>query len=174
MPTKTSPLTNSKNDEELLEWMNKNLTYHGVVKKYLFTPEEVVKKGLAHCWESTELERRELHFLGYNCKTILLYTDKLSVTHTALIYVKDNKFYWFEWAWYKHEGIHGPFNTKKDVINYVLDLFIKQHGKDIRCFYGHMYIDKNNTAEEYFKRAEQCEEIKINKISNKRNALEDW
>lgn len=45
--------------------MNKYLKYHGVIKEFLFTPEEVIEKGLAHCWESTELERIELKSLGH-------------------------------------------------------------------------------------------------------------
>lgn len=162
---KKSPLTQVQNDKELLSWIKKHLKYHGVIKDYLFTPEEVIEKGLAHCWESTELERRELHYLGYKCNTIMLTTDNASVTHTALVYIKDKKYYWFEWAWYKHEGIHGPFDTRHDVIKYITNLFIKDNGNKIHCFYGYMHINKNETAEEYFKRAEQCEEIKINYLN---------
>lgn len=162
---KKSPLTQIQNDKELLNWMNKHLTYHGVIKDYLFTPEEVVEKGLAHCWESTELERRELHYLGYTCNTVMLTTSNVSVTHTALIYIKDKKYYWFEWAWHKHEGIHGPFDSKDDILNHIVKLFIKDNGINIHCFYGYMHISKNDTVKEYFQRAEQCEEIKINLIN---------
>jgi hypothetical protein len=98
MDIKKSPLTQSQNDTELLSWMNKNLKYHGVVKKFLYTPEEVIEKGLAHCWESTELERRELSYLGHTCTELFLIKKDLSVTHTTLIYVKDKKYFWFEWA----------------------------------------------------------------------------
>lgn len=159
---KKSPLTQIQNDKELLSWMRKHLSYHGVVKNFLFTPEEVIEKGLAHCWESTELERRELHYLGYKCNTIMLTTDNASVTHTALVYIKDEKYYWFEWAWHKYEGIHGPFDNKHDIVNYIINLFIKHNGYKIHCFYGYMHINKNETAKEYFQRAEQCENIKIN------------
>lgn len=165
MLNKISPLTKVKDDKELLAWMKKNLTYHGVVKNHLFTPEEVIETKKAHCWESTELERRELHYLGYTCKTIMLVMSNLSVTHTALVYVKEGKFYWFEWAWHKHEGIHGPFDSKNEVIKHIGNLFIKDNGRNIYCFYGYMHINKNETAAEYFKRAEQCEEIKVNYLN---------
>ena len=165
MIAKKSPLTKSEDDKELLDWMNKNLKYEGSQRKYLFTPEEVVQKGKGHCWETTELERRELHYLGYDCKTIMLITHNLSTTHTALVYVKDNKFYWFEWAWDKHRGIHGPFDNKRTAFNYIIDLFVKQYGVHIYCFYGFMNIKKEDKPEEYFKRAEQCTEIKINKTN---------
>lgn len=169
---KLSPITNIKNEKELLSWMKKNLKYHGVVKKYLFTPEEVVEKGLAHCWESTELERRELSYLGFNCSTILLTTNDISVTHSTLVYIKDKKYYWFEWAWYKHEGIHGPFQSKQDVVNHIVDLFVKDNGTNIHCFYGYMYIKEKDTAKDYFERAEQCEKITFK--LNKKHALENW
>lgn len=162
---KKSPLTQVQNDKDLLSWIKKHLKYHGVTKDFLFTPEEVIEKGLAHCWESTELERRELHYLGYKCNTIMLTTDNASVTHTALVYIKNEKYYWFEWAWHKHEGIHGPFDSRYDVIKHITNLFIKDNGNKVHCFYGYMHINKNETAEEYFKRAEQCEEIKINYLN---------
>ena len=161
MDIKKSPLTQSQNDKELLSWMNKYLKYHGVIKEFLFTPEEVIEKGLAHCWESTELERRELSYLGHTCHELFLIKKDLSVTHTTLIYIKDKQYYWFEWAWYKHVGIHGPFNTKKETIQYVTDLFVKDNGIDIYGFIGSISIKKNFTARDYFKQATKCEELEF-------------
>jgi len=125
-------LTKSKNPEDLLKWMNKNLTYEGAHKGYLRSPEQVVKDKVGHCWETTELANLELTKLGYICQTLYMTNNNLynseTVTHSTLIYKdKKNNYYWFEWAWYKYTGIHGPYFSIEELIKLITTNFIKTH-----------------------------------------------
>lgn len=94
----------------------------------------------------------------------MLMTENVTVTHTALIYTKEQKLYWFEWAWGKHKGIHGPFDTKDELFKHIITLFKKDNGNKIHCFYGDNHIWKKESAKEYFKRAEKNKEINIKKL----------
>lgn len=125
-------LTSSKTPKDLLNWMNKNLTYEGKYKGYLRTPEQVVKDKKGHCWETAELTNKELTKLGFSCQTLYLTNDILynedTVTHSTIIYKnRENEYYWFEWAWLKYEGIHGPYKDLDCVLKFVINIFNKTY-----------------------------------------------
>lgn len=86
-----------KTPEELFKFIKANIKYHGVSKKYLYTPAEVLKNKKGHCWETAVLIHNELTTMGYEC--FLLYIgDKecKKLTHITVIYKTGNLYNWFE------------------------------------------------------------------------------
>ena len=142
-------LTGSQSPEELLQWMNNNLTYLGENKKRLYLPEEVIDKKKGHCWEVADLTYHELGAMGYVCYLLYLEDEGFKQTHTTLIYYDGDKYFWFEWAWGKNKGIHGPFKTKEDVVRLVIAKFKKQYLTIERAKLGHGRIKPNMTEREY-------------------------
>lgn len=112
--------------EKLLLWMCQNLAYHGISKEYLYSPEEVISKKLAHCWESCSLEYVILDELNLNPSIVYLENSDSSVTHTLVIYTNNKKYYWFEWAWFKYQGIHS-YNSEKALIEDIIKKFKKDN-----------------------------------------------
>ena len=129
-----------KNPEELLKFMDKNITYGFVGKngkKYsnLYSPEwndwydecfvqngeEVLESKIGTCWDQVELERLWFEKNGYNFKTIFarfeVNRENDLPTHTFLIYKDNNKWYWFEHAFEACKGIRG-FDTEEEAIDY--------------------------------------------------------
>jgi hypothetical protein len=165
-------LTNTKTPQELLEWMKNNLTYYGVVKKHLYTPKDVIKTKQAHCWESVELTRVELINMGFNCHIVFFRTQDDSVTHTACLYEDNKKYYWLEWAWGKYEGIHGSYNTFDKWMLEITSKLEKEYNAKVFAYYGNIYIHENMTQVEYFNKAVNCKEYKLN--TDKQPAFLSW
>ncbi len=131
-----------KTPEELLKFMEENITYGFITKngkKYtdpsskvwqkdwyskciVQTGKEVLKTKIGTCWDQVELERLWFKEHNYSFKTIFMIFSSNKInnlpTHTFLIYKKANKYYWFEHAFYINKGIH-QFNSYKEAITYV-------------------------------------------------------
>ena len=115
-----SQLIKVRNPKDLFKWIEENLEYNGVSKEFLYSPKEVIKQKKAHCWESSSLEFTILDELKLNPTILYLESENGEVTHTSVYYTVNNKYYWFEWAWYKHHGIHeyaSEVNLIKDIIS---------------------------------------------------------
>lgn len=119
-------ILNVKTPEELYSWMNSNLTYEGVHKGYLKSPEEVISSKKAHCWETTELERVVLKELGYECFCLYLESPGTIATHTTLIYEDKHSYFWFEWAWGKYQGIH-RYSSFEEAVDAIRTSFLKEY-----------------------------------------------
>ena len=134
-------MNNIKSPRELLEFMDKNITYGFVGKngkKYLdpYSPEwndwynecfvqtgeEILKSKIGTCWDQVELERLWFENNNYDFKTIFSWfevnRENSLPTHTFLIYEDNNKWYWFENAFGDYTGIH-EFNSFDESIKYV-------------------------------------------------------
>lgn len=120
-------IQNIKNPKELLQWMENNLKYESKVKGYLRTPEQVIEDKKAHCWEATDLEHVVLNQLGYSVESLYIENPNCTVTHTAAIYSHHNEYYWFEWAWKKHAGIH-KFKSFEELVEEFSKCFIEEYG----------------------------------------------
>ena len=142
-------LTDSSTPKELLEWMNKNLSYHGVNKKHLFTPEEVIELKKGHCWETADFTYHELSLMELKCFLLYLEDEGCQHTHTALFYQDNDKYYWFEWAWGQHEGIHGPFKSNDEVIELIAKKFKDQYHSLVIAVMGHGRIKSDMNEEDY-------------------------
>lgn len=133
-----------KTPEDLLKFMEENIIYGFVSKdnKIYKDPDSlewnndwysecIVQDGeglleTKHgtCFDQVELERNWFSENNYKFKTIFLCfkLDKPNnlPTHTFLIYEKNNKYYWFEHAYFNYKGIH-EFNSEEQLIEYVKD-----------------------------------------------------
>ncbi len=142
-------LTKTNNPKELLEWMNANLTYHGINKGKVYTPQEVLKYKKGHCWETLELAANELHAYGYEVVLLYLEAKDLSVTHTTVLYKYNNKWYWFEWAWFKYSGITELYSSLDKSINIIATKFKQTHGSLVKAKYGASIIKDNMSELDY-------------------------
>ena len=119
--TESKPLTPARNPQELLQWMDKNIEYHGVVKGKIYTADEVVLSGKGHCWETTDLARQELTRMGAESTEVIFCQGKNRrtsdlITHTTTLVYADGKYFIFEWSWLDWEGVHGPYRTKEEAV----------------------------------------------------------
>ena len=74
----------------------------------VLTPEEVLEKKIGTCWDQSLTLAYLLHREGI--EFIYNFMEKPSnETHTFVIAKFENNYYWLETAWYKHRGIHGPY-----------------------------------------------------------------
>ena len=163
-----------KTPEELLKYMDNNITYGFVGrngKKYydmfskewddwyneyfVQTGEELIESKTGTCWDQVELERLWFEKNNYNYKTIFTWFEvnrpNNLPTHTFLIYESDGKYYWFEHADESNKGIH-EFETEEDAINYLKEkqfLYAYNNKYDIKkeekdCFTAYEYTKPND------------------------------
>jgi hypothetical protein len=108
--------------EDLLEWMKKNLKYGTTSHGAYTSTKEILEKKKATCWGAADFEMEYLNKMGYDTKIIFVYLgDPPRKTHTFTIFKKNDKWYWFEWAWGSNEGIHGPFNSNEELRDFVIN-----------------------------------------------------
>lgn len=120
MPAFDSPL-------KLLLWMKNNINYKEY--SYLMTAEEVYKEKTGSChdqvifemfyFEKMKIKYGTIFFIEYNDDNIG------GATHSLLYYIKNGKYYWFENAWEEEKGIHGPYNSLKDLKDEVKEKDLK-------------------------------------------------
>lgn len=94
-------------------------------KYKLQSPQELIKSHLGVCWDQVELERYYFKNYFYPIKTYFIINQdgNKCPTHTFLTIEKNNKYYWFEHAWEKYQGIH-EYRTLKALLNDIKDKFI--------------------------------------------------
>jgi len=85
--------------------------------------DQILKTREGICYDIVELERELFTKLHYEFKTFFAYQG-LPIdehpTHTFLVFKENNKYYWFESSWESYRAIHNPFNSYKEVCNYVV------------------------------------------------------
>ena len=115
------------------EWMDKDGNFHKDItpemyENYSFmSPSEVLKYKKGICVDQTEFERDWFSKNGYEHKVMNIQIDleNESPGHAFLIYKDNDKYYWFEHAWYNEKGIH-KYNTYEELINDIKNKFIVQ------------------------------------------------
>lgn len=94
---------------------------------YLQTPNSVLETGIGLCFDQVELERSFITKLKLDFRTyFMFYQDsnkELGPSHAFLIFKDNNKYYWFENAWYKYKGIH-EYETLDDALNDIKYKFV--------------------------------------------------
>lgn len=112
-----------KTDEDLLKWMESNITYSNFTT--LKTPEELYNSKTGSCHDQVLYELTVLRKLGYkNVKAwfIIEYDDIMGgqggETHSVVTYKKNGKYYYFENAWSSNVGIHKLSNDKFGISNF--------------------------------------------------------
>ena len=123
-------LTSVKTPTELLRWLDSNVAYNGVNKGRVWTPVEVVRERKGHCWETAELAAVSLRRMGFECEILYIQSKGCVVTHSTVIYC-DGKghWYWFEWAWSKAKGVHGPYRSRREAVVQVINAFAADNGR---------------------------------------------
>lgn len=75
---------------------------------YLQSPNELKESKVGLCIDQVELERELIGKLGLDLRTYyIVYADlNNEISHAFLVYKDNDKYYWFENAWYKYKGVH--------------------------------------------------------------------
>ena len=126
---------NIKSPEELMDWMNDNITYELIDDEYsnsngvpTKTAEEVLETKTGHCAEQSYLEKEILDNLGYESFLVMVKENNSKKeygaegsAHVFLVY-KDEKdnYCWFEHSMQHARGIHKYTNLDallQDVAN---------------------------------------------------------
>lgn len=106
--------------EELMGWMNENITYELVDDEYsnsngvpTKTAEEVLKTGTGHCAEQSYLEKEVLDDLGYETFLVMVKENNSKKeygaegsAHVFLVYKEGKNYCWFEHSMQHARGIH--------------------------------------------------------------------
>lgn len=168
-----------KSPEELLEYMDENITYGFLGKNGIrYTDaspsdwqeqycvqsgEGVLKSKIGTCLDQTEFERLWFEKNNYSFKTIFAWfevgRENSFPTHAFLIYEKDNKYYWFEHAWDNLKGIH-EFNSYEEAIKCFREKHFEttklnyedllEDDRDKLVCYEYTRPNENLDVEEYF------------------------
>ena len=101
-------------------------------KWHLSSPERLLKDKYGMCWDQVELERDWFSKHNYNFKTYFIhfeYPCHFYSTHTFLIYEDNNKWYCFENANEKYNGIY-EFTNLEDALKYQKNINITENKKN--------------------------------------------
>lgn len=127
-------------DKNGKEYIGKELYGNIFWDKYrLLLPHEVYEKKIGVCWDQAIFEKWVFdNAFEFESKLIWVQQYKVS-THTFLVYKENGKWMYFENAFGKHQGIHGPFSS--------IDAIVKQVYKQMQDYekgkdgYGWSYMD---------------------------------
>ena len=146
--------TTIKSDKDLLNYMKSNIRYGNyIISKWkLHDWEYVDDESEGNCHDQVMFELHFLSKLGYSpfadfCIELKKDSNKGGRTHSYVYYKKDNKYYWFENAWRSQVGIHGPYNTHKDIRNDIEEKMLKESDYDYLEF-GHFNGKPGMTLQE--------------------------
>lgn len=109
-----------ENPEQLMDWMNENITYELVDDEYsnsngipTKTAEEVLETKTGHCAEQSYLEKEVLNELGYESFLVMVKENNSKKeygaegsAHVFLVYKDGDQFCWFEHSMQHSRGIH--------------------------------------------------------------------
>ena len=166
-----------KTPQELLDYMSNNIKYCSVGKDnkiynnldssewvdkcIVQTGEQVLNTKAGTCWDQVELERLWFEKNNYEIKTIFMWFEvnyeNNYPTHTFLLYKQDNKWYWFENAFFSSRGIH-KFNSveeatqcvKQKQLEYAISIGVAKEEdlKLIKC-YEYPKLERALSIDEY-------------------------
>ena len=99
---------------------------------YLLSPEELLDCKCGVCWDQVELERKLFSDANINCDTYFIFIDdhKGLPSHTFLTFQFNDKYYWFEHAWYDRKGVH-EYDDLEELLSDVKNKFIDSRKNEI-------------------------------------------
>lgn len=141
-------LSKINSPKELLKYMEKNITYGfvGNNNKVYIDQEsndwndwydvcivqngnQVLESNIGICWDQVELERLWFSKHNYNFVTIFIWFSvdykNNYPTHSFLLFEENNKWYWFENAFFDYTGIH-EYSSKENALNDIQEKFFNQ------------------------------------------------
>ncbi len=143
-----------KNPEELLKWMSTNINYGWMDSNYkeyhefeevwwenysLLLPDEVYKHKIGTCFDQSIFEyhvfQKYFPHLNPSLYFVAQFKDGEEATsHMFLSYKENRKLKWFENSWMDFRGIHGDFETLKDLI-YKVCHNLQEQNNDAKNFW---------------------------------------
>ena len=108
--------------------------------------DRLLKTKIGHCWDFIELERWFFNKLNIKSETYFVCNSELTVTHTLLIYLLNNKVYYIESAWFKNKGIY-EFKSVKEFWNYFIPLYSKFN--NVKLLEYHEYKEPSYAMDQY-------------------------
>ena len=121
---------NIKSPEELMDWMNDNITYELANDEYgaendppTKTAEEVLETKTGHCAEQSYLEKKILDDLGFKTKLVFIKENSSEEdygadgsAHLFLTFIdENNKHCWFEHSMEHMRGIH-KYDSEEELL----------------------------------------------------------
>lgn len=97
------------------------------------TPYKLLKSRKGVCYDQVELEKILFDKISFEYKTFFAYCGDVTdnPTHTFLVFKDKGKYFWFENSWNSYRGIHGPFGSYKEAINYTSKKLEKDWNKRV-------------------------------------------
>jgi len=121
---------------------NKYITYHDKFREeyYLQKPEEVLENGIGINIDIVELERDILTKRNIDFRTYFMMVSNKDedMSHAFLIYKDDRYYYWYEYSWFKHRGVH-RYNNKENLFKDVLSKYAKVCDCDVKDIKLYVY-----------------------------------
>lgn len=162
--------------EELLDWMEENITYELANDEYgaeddppTKTAEEVLATGTGHCAEQSYLEKKVLDELGYETQLIFVKENNSKddygadgSAHVFLTYQDDDeKYFWFEHSMEHAKGIH-KFNSFGELLQDVAAKWWRyDENSDILEV---RFLDKPITGVNNWELAQACHEYPVDEV----------
>lgn len=143
------------------KWDNEFYTFYK-----LLSPQELMNCKCGVCWDQVELERELFKQQNIPFKTYFIFINdgKKLPSHTFLVYVDNNMFYWFEHSWFKYKGIH-EYSSEKELLLDVKNKFCTQNNCNVSCdnvyIYEYQKPKEHITCNEFYEYIETQKLIKI-------------
>lgn len=112
---------------------------------HILKPDDVWKHNCGTCWDLTLLIFSALSGLKYQkeiykfpCNDVQAFyyesrlpKNKSGAMHSSVLFQESHskKYFWIEYSWFQHRGIHGPFDTKEQFFNIFEKYFVKPTGE---------------------------------------------
>jgi len=93
-------------------------------------PEVTIKNQLGICQDQAIAIKYLMHKYHPEDPVCLFALTKPPKGHCVACYEHDGEWYYLETSWDKERGLHGPFDSKDDIKNYLKQMYFKHHKND--------------------------------------------
>lgn len=172
----TEDVDNIKTPEQLMDWMEQNITYELANDEYgaeddppTKTAEEVIETGTGHCAEQSYLEYKVLDELGYFPQLIFVKENNSKKDYSAdgsahmfVVYQdEDEKYTYFEHSQEHNKGIH-KFDSMSELLDFVGKNWWRYDANsnilEVR------YIDEPITGVDNWELAKECHKYPVDEV----------
>lgn len=136
--------------QALWEWMHDNIQYdHTLADWKLKTAAELYMGKKGNCHDQSYFASFILHSWGYpNWQLYFVeFSDSSEQggnSHTLTYYKEGEQYYWFENAWEDQAGIHGPYSSKEEIKQAVMDVYKNDNDINSHKFDGIVFGENPN------------------------------
>ena len=97
---------------------------------YEFNPEKTLANKLGLCLDQSIAIKHLMSKMHPDMPCKIFALTKGRFGHAVPTYNNKGKYYYFENAWDKEKGLHGPFDSEGSLRNYLSYIYHKNHDKD--------------------------------------------